>query len=202
MLYLKLLCKECKHRLGLLIVSAIAFAVLFHVNGYTMGTMEYLYMLFALAACAVILSEDETDFLILGHIQLAKVFVIRFIASFLSVAAIPAVWILIFTKERRPLKAVFAFAVTVLIIAAIGAFFRVVLKNTLASLIFSLITFTIFLFSTEREIFSPFGSMTIAGMRDFYINRFVWLGVSAVLLTVCYILLCAKDKYRAIRKGK
>ncbi len=188
--------------MGLLIVSAIAFAVLFHVNGYTMGTMEYLYMLFALAACAVILSEDETDFLLLGHIQLAKVFVIRFIASFLSVAAIPAVWILIFTKERRPLKAVFAFAVTVLIIAAIGAFFRVVLKNTLASLIFSLITFTIFLFSTELGIFSPFGSMTIAGMRDFYINRFVWLGVSAVLLTVCYILLCAKDKYRAIRKGK
>lgn len=202
MLYLKLLWKECKHRLWLLIVSASAFAVLFHISGYTVGKMEYVYMLFALAACAVILSEDETDFLILGHVRLARVFVIRFIASFFSVAAVPSLWILVFSKERRPLKAVFAFAVTVLIIAAIGAFFRVVLKNTLASLIFSLITFTVFLFSTELGLFSPFGSMGIAGMRDFYINRFVWLIASAVLLAVCYILLSVKDRYRGIRRRK
>ncbi|MBQ8497998.1 MAG: hypothetical protein IJ489_11170 [Clostridia bacterium] len=196
MLYIKLLSKEMKHRLGLLIVSAVAFAILFHLNGYTIGRMEYLYMLFALAACAVILSDDEMDFLIIGHIQLSRVFVIRFIASFLSVAAIPSVWILIFTKERRPMKAVFAFAVTVLIIAAIGAFFRVVLNNTLAAMIFSLITFTVFMFSTELGIFSPFGAMSIASMREFYINRFIWLGISTVLLSVCYILLAVKDKYR------
>ena len=42
MLYLKLLTKEMKYRLGLLIVSALAFAVMFYINGYVVGTGEYL----------------------------------------------------------------------------------------------------------------------------------------------------------------
>ena len=139
-------------------------------------------MLFALAACAVILSEDEKDFLILGHIQLMKVFMFRFIASVLSVTAVPMAIIILFTKERRPIKAALAFAVTVLLIAAIGAFFRVVLKSTLASMIFSLIVFTLLLFSTELGMFSPFGSMSIANMEKFYWNRGIWFGVAAVLM--------------------
>ena len=36
MLYLKLLMKEMKYRLGLLVVSALAFAVMFYINGYVM----------------------------------------------------------------------------------------------------------------------------------------------------------------------
>ena len=196
MLYLKLLTKEMKYRLGLLVVSALAFAVMFYINGYVMGTSEYLYMLFALAACAVILSEDEKDFLILGHIQLMKVFMFRFIASVLSVTAVPMAIILLFTKERRPIKAALAFAVTVLLIAAIGAFFRVVLKSTLASMIFSLIVFTLLLFSTELGMFSPFGSMSIANMEKFYWNRGVWFGAAAVLIGISCAVLYMQDRYK------
>ena len=196
MLYLKLLTKEMKYRLGLLVVSALAFAVMFYINGYVMGTSEYLYMLFALAACAVILSEDEKDFLILGHIQLMKVFMFRFIASVLSVTAVPMAIIILFTKERRPIKAALAFAVTVLLIAAIGAFFRVVLKSTLASMIFSLIVFTLLLFSTELGMFSPFGSMSIANMEKFYWNRGIWFGVAAVLIGISCAILHFQDRYR------
>lgn len=196
MLYIKLLTKEIKYRLGLLVVSAIAFTIMFYFNGYTIGKNEYLYMLFALAACAVIFSEDEKDFLIVGHIQLGRIFVFRFIASFLSVTVVPACIILFFTKERRPLKAVFAFAVTVLIIAAIGAFFRVILKSTLASMIFSLITFTILMFSTEIGEFSPFSSMSIANIETFYWNRGVWLSVSAILIGVSYLILDRQDRFR------
>ena len=200
MLYLKLLMKEMKYRLGLLVVSALAFAVMFYINGYVMGTSEYLYMLFALAACAVILSEDEKDFLILGHIQLMKVFMFRFIASVLSVTAVPMAIIILFTKERRPIKAALAFAVTVLLIAAIGAFFRVVLKSTLASMIFSLIVFTLLLFSTELGMFSPFGSMSIANMEKFYWNRVIWFGVAAVLLCVSALILRVRDSYRSFKR--
>jgi len=202
MLYFKLLMKEMKHRLGLLVVSALAFAVMFYINGYVMGTSEYLYMLFALAACAAILSEDEKDFLILGHIQLMKVFIFRFIASVFTVTAIPMMMILLFTKERRPFKAALAFAVTVLLITAIGAFFRVVLKSTLASMIFSLIVFTLLLFSTALGAFSPFGSMSIANMEKFYWNRGIWFGVSTILIGISCVVLHMQDRYKIGKKWK
>lgn len=198
MLYIKLLGKEMKHRLGLFLVSAAAFSILFYWNGYTVGRMEYVYMLFALAACAVILSEEEIDFLVMGHIQLPRVFVIRFISSIAAVGVAPSVLILLFTQERRPMKAVFAFLVTVLIIAAIGAFFRVVLKSTLASMIFSLIAFTLLLFASELGIFSPFGSMSIASMETFYWNRGIWTSISAILIGVSYLILDRQDRFRKI----
>ncbi len=199
MLYVKLLGKELRHRVGLLIVSTIMFIVMFHLNGYTVGSMEYLYMLFALAACAVILSEDETDFLIMGRIQLPRVFIFRLIASVLCVSLVPSMWILVFTKERRPLKAVFAFVVTVLIIAAIGAFFRVLLKSTLGAMISSLVVFTVLLFISDFGHFTPFNSMTISDIRIFYLNRIVWLAVSALLLGICVVVLGLRDRYRGLR---
>ena len=93
MLYIKLFLKESKHRLGLLLISAIAFLIMFHFNDYTIGSMEYIYMLFSLVICAAILSEDEMDFLIIGKIQLSKVFVIRFLSSFFTVTIFPIIWI-------------------------------------------------------------------------------------------------------------
>ena len=162
MLYIKLLSKEVKHRLALQLIATIAFVLIFHLNGYTIGKMEYGYMLLALVACVIILSEDEIDFLIIGHIQLSKVFAIRFIASYISVALIPTCWIFLFTKEPRPIKAVLAFAVTVLISASIGAFFRVVLKSSLAAMIFALSAYMILLFTAEFGVFSPFNAMSIA----------------------------------------
>lgn len=202
MLYIKLLGKEMKHRLGLFLVSAAAFSILFYWNGYTVGRMEYVYMLFALAACAVILSEEEIDFLVMGHIQLPRVFVIRFISSIAAVGVAPSVLILLFTQERRPMKAVFAFLVTVLIIAAIGAFFRVVLKSTLASMIFSLIAFTVLLFASELGVFSPFGSMAIANIQTFYLNRCAWIGVSIILIALSCFVLSRQDRFRKVIVSK
>ena len=203
MLYIKLFLKESKHRLGLLLISAIAFLIMFHFNDYTIGSMEYIYMLFSLVICAAILSEDEMDFLIIGKIQLSKVFVIRFLSSFFTVTIFPIIWILLFTRERRPLKAVFAFLVTVLIIAAIGAFFRVVLKSTLAAMIFSSIVFTLLLFASELGAFSPFGSMSIAAMETFYLNRFIWIGVSIILIGCSFCILKFKDQFNVLtRKAK
>lgn len=199
MLYIKLLSQEVKHRLVLLIIAAIAFVLMFHWNGYTVGKMEYGYMLLALVACATILSEDEIDFLIIGHIQLSKVFAIRFIASYISVALIPMFWIFLFTKEPRPIKAIFAFAVTVLIIASIGAFFRVVLKSSLAAMIFALIAFTILLFTAEFGVCSPFNTMSIANIKTFYLNRCVWIGISTILITLSCLILSRQDRYKKKR---
>ncbi len=196
MLYLKLLAKEIKYRFGLLAVSSVAFVAMFLYNGRTVGNMEYLYMLFALAACAFILSEDEQDLLILGHIQLAKVFVFRFASAVLSVVLVPSVCILFFTKERHPVKAVVAFVVTVFVISAIGAFFRVLLKSTMASLICALITFTLLMFLGNFGIFSLFSSMSIANMKKFYLNRSVWSAVTATLLALAVLLLHLRDRFR------
>lgn len=198
-LYLKFFGKEMKHRLWLAIVSFLVFVISFHVNKYTVGKMEYYYMLFALAACATILHEDEIDFLMIGYIQLPKVFACRYIASVLSVAALPAVWLMLFTKERRPMKALFAFVVTVIIIAAVGAFFRVLLKSTLASLVCSLCIYVIFLFSGTLEMFSPFAAMSIANMQEFYINRFTWIFLSAFLIGIAIFILKMRDRFKKIR---
>ena len=80
----------------------------------------------------------------------------------------------------------------------IGAFFRVVLKSTLASMIFSLIAFTLLLFASELGIFSPFGSMSIASMETFYWNRGIWTSISAILIGVSYLILDRQDRFRKI----
>ena len=143
MLYVKLFGKEMKYRIILAAVSAVLFAFLFAINGFAVGKTEPTYVLFALAACTAILHKDETDFLILGQIQLSRVFLIRFVTSVISVSVFPIVTILLFTKERRPLKVAVAFFVLVLVISAIGAFCRVLLKSTVVSMIFSLLFYLI-----------------------------------------------------------
>ena len=77
-LYIKFFGKEIKHRVWLTVISFLVFVISFHFNKYTVGKMEYYYMLFALAACATILHDDELDFLMLGYIQLPKVFACRY----------------------------------------------------------------------------------------------------------------------------
>ena len=200
MLYCKLLLKEMKHRLRVFIISAVAFVIMFHINGYVVGKLEYLYVLLALISCTTILSEDEIDFLVIGHIQLPKVFILRFIASVLTVTTIPFIWVLVFTNENRPIKAAFSLIVTIIIIAAIGAFFRAVLKNTLLAIISSLFVFTCFLISAEFGLFSPFGSMSIANIKLFYLNRCVWLSISAILIIVSYFILLSKNKLSVLKK--
>ena len=119
--------------------------------------------------------------------------------SVLSVAAVPGVWLMLFTRERRALKALFAFVVTVCIIAAVGAFFRVLLKSTVASLICSLCVYVMFLFSGTFGLFSPFGSMAIANLQEFYINRFVWIFLCALLIGISVSILKMRDHFQKIR---
>lgn len=198
-LFLKFFARELRHRIWLMAASFLVFVISFHINKYTVGKMEYYYMLFALGACATLLHEDEMDFLMLGYIQLSKVFACRYVASVLSVAAVPGVWLMLFTRERRALKALFAFVVTVCIIAAVGAFFRVLLKSTVASLICSLCVYVMFLFSGVLGLFSPFGSMAIANLQEFYINRFVWIFLCALLIGISVSILKMRDHFQKIR---
>jgi hypothetical protein len=193
-LYIKFFGRELRHRIWLTVVSFLVFVISFHLNKYTVGKMEYYYMLFALGACATLLHEDEMDFLMLGYLQISKVFACRYVASVLSVAALPGVWLMLFTRERRALKALFAFVVTVFIIAAVGAFFRVVLKSTVGSLVCSLCVYVVFLFSGTLGLFSPFGSMAIANLQEFYINRFIWIFLSSLLIGISVIFLKIKDR--------
>ncbi len=195
-LYFKFFTRELRHRIWLIVISFLVFAVSFHINKYTVGKMEYFYMLFALAACATLLHDDEMDFLKIGYMQITKVFACRYIASVLSVAALPGVWLLIFTKERRELKALFAFVVTVFTITAVGAFFRVLLKSTATALFCSLCIYVVFLFSSVLGIFSPFASMSIANLQKFYINRFAWIFLSALLIGISGALLNLRDRYK------
>jgi hypothetical protein len=194
-LYYKFFARELRHRAWLIAISFIVFVVSFHINKYTVGKMEYYYMLFALAACATLLHDDETDFLKIGYMQITKVFACRYIASVLSVAALPGIWLMIFTKERRALKALFAFVVTVFIITAMGAFFRVLLKSTATALFCSLSIYVIFLFSSVFGLFSPFASMSIANLQKFYINRFAWIFLSALLIAISCLILNMRDRY-------
>lgn len=198
-LFLKFFGRELRHRRWLMAASFFVFVISFHINKYTVGKMEYYYMLFALGACATLLHEDEMDFLMLGYIQLSKVFACRYVASVLSVAALPGVWLMLFTRERRALKALFAFVVTVCIIAAVGAFFRVLLKSTVASLVCSLCVYVMFLFSGVLGLFSPFGSMAIANLQKFYINRFVWIFLCALLIGISVSILKMRDHFKKIR---
>lgn len=197
-LYMKFFGREIWHRKWMTAFAFLVFVVSFHINKYTVGKMEYYYMLFALAACATLLHEDEMDFLMIGYIQLPKVFACRYVASVLSVAVLPATWLILFTKERRPLKALFAFVVTVFIIAAVGAFFRVLLKSTVASLLCSLSIYVIFLFSGTLGMFSPFASMAIANLQEFYINRFAWIFLSALLIGISIGVLKMRDRFKKI----
>lgn len=198
-LFLKFFGRELRHRRWLMVASFFVFVISFHINKYTVGKMEYYYMLFALGACATLLHEDEMDFLMLGYIQLSKVFACRYVASVLSVAALPGVWLMLFTRERRALKALFAFVVTVCIIAAVGAFFRVLLKSTVASLVCSLCVYVMFLFSGVLGLFSPFGSMAIANLQKFYINRFVWIFLCSLLIGISVSILKMRDHFKKIR---
>ena len=198
-LFLKFFGRELRHRRWLMAASFLVFVISFHINKYTVGKMEYYYMLFALGACATLLHEDEMDFLMLGYIQLSKVFACRYVASVLSVAALPGVWLMLFTRERRALKALFAFVVTVCIIAAVGAFFRVLLKSTVASLVCSLCVYVMFLFSGVLGLFSPFGSMAIANLQEFYINRFVWIFLCSLLIGISVSILKMRDHFKKIR---
>ena len=198
-LFLKFFGRELRHRRWLMAASFLVFVISFHINKYTVGKMEYYYMLFALGTCATLLHEDEMDFLMLGYIQLSKVFACRYVASVLSVAALPGVWLMLFTRERRALKALFAFVVTVCIIAAVGAFFRVLLKSTIASLVCSLCVYVMFLFSGVLGLFSPFGSMAIANLQEFYINRFVWIFLCSLLIGISVSILKMRDHFKKIR---
>jgi len=189
-----------KYRLPLAVTSAALFAVLFSINGFAVGKTEPAYVLFALAACSVILHNDEEELLMIGQMQLARIFLIRFAASVISVSALPIAMILLFTKERRPLKMAIAFFVLVLVISAIGAFFRVLLKSTAVSMIFSLLLYIALMLASEREIFPLFYSVRIADMQSFYWNRLIWFGVSVALLGVSVLVLRARDSYGLFKR--
>ena len=194
MRYWKLIGKEFKFRIPLAAITFVVFILLFHFNGYTVGSMEYIYVLFALASCAVLFTDDEADLLMLGQIQLANVFLFRFVASLLSVALLPSIWIILFTKERHMWKAFLAFAVLVLFFAAVGAFWRVVLNSTFASLFFSMFTFALFMVTTFLEEISPFRSLQIAGNKAFLVNRISYMLVSLILIVISYLLLRVRNR--------
>jgi hypothetical protein len=89
------------------------------------------------------------------------------------------------------MKILLTFWITILLMCAVGLFWRIVLKSAFTSLLFSSLTYSLFSVLgwrlTKPEwlcVFVPFGAISISD-EYFYLNRLVITLVTVLLLTVC-----------------
>ena len=187
-----LIYQEVKQRKWLFAAAFFLFVIFYYAYGQKTEKMESLFMLFPLLATATIFgAEEEIEYIIVGRIPLWQVMVVRFVTIYLSVTALPTVFILCTRQSYVMMKILLTFWVTILLMCAVGLFWRIVLKSAFTSLLFSSLTYSLFSVLgwrlTKPEwlcVFVPFGAISISD-EYFYLNRLVITLVTVLLLTVC-----------------
>jgi len=198
----KLILKELKNRIFLIIGSYLVFEIaftFFFKNSYS--KMEINFLLFALIACSFIFgSEDEIEFLITCKMSLGKILIARFIATYLAVTVLPAIRMLIYIESMKPINTIIVFMITTLFISALGTFWRVLMKTPFSAVIFSSLCFTILIFPNLKifnsqwfQYISPFYAFMIMDEKIYIINRSFIILFSVGLIMLCWSILHKRE---------
>lgn len=191
-----LIYQEAKQRKWLFLAAFTLFVIFYYAYGQKTEKMESLFMLFPLVSTATIFgAEEEIDYIIVGRIPLWQVMVVRFVTIYLSATLLPSIFIVCTRQTYVMLKILLTFWVTILLMCAIGLFWRIVLKSAFTSILFSSLTYSI-LSSIGSLIdgpewtcvFSPFGSINLSD-KYYYYNRLVVFGFTVVLLAISAVAL-------------
>ena len=184
-----LILHEIRQRRLLFLVAFCLFVIFYYAYGQRTETMESLFMLVPILATSMIFgAEEEIEYIIVGRVPLWAVMVVRFITIYLSVTLLPTVFILCTRQTYIMTKVLFTFWITILMMCALGLFWRVVLKSAFASLLFSSLSYSVLTVlqwwldgQAWHSIFAPFGAIALTDPYFAY-NRLVVFGYTVVLL--------------------
>ena len=205
MRYHELILKEIKYKLPALVAAYAVFVVLFETGAQRVySDIEVLFVFFAMAVSAYLFgSKEEEELIIISKASLKNVFVIRFLCTYFAFTLLPAIHVAIRSLDVSAKKAVILILTTSLFCCALGAMWRIILGNAFGALIFSSISYTVLLtpsFITDEKIrsifdsFNPLSGIHINVNSQFYVNRYVTIGISLVILLGCYIKLSRSEK--------
>ena len=186
-----LIYQEVKQRKWMFLIAFALFVLFYYAYGQKTESMEDLFMLFPLITASTIFgAEEEIEYIIVGRIPLWQVMVVRFVTIYLSAAALPTVFILCTRQTYIMAKILMAYLITILLMCAVGLFWRIVLRSAFTSILFSSLTYSVFSVLgwrlTNPEwlcVFIPFGSVSISD-EYFYLNRLTITLVTVVLLVI------------------
>lgn len=203
-----LILKELRYRLPYALISVIVFRLCWYINE-SYYYLEMSYFLFPIIFCGMLFrSEDEIELIRTSNIKLSTLLIVRYLITFLYMVLLPVVMLVINGGDNW-WKYVVSLVTTLLFSTSFSLFYRVVFKNPYSTVLFSLFTHTLFVFSFNVFLgsilkinntkafqrFSPYGSERISNMGVYGNNRMIMTGIALAVIVISYIILRRKEKF-------
>ena len=200
--------KELRYRLPYALISVIVFRLCWYINE-SYYYLEMSYFLFPIIFCGMLFrSEDEIELIRTSNTRMSTLLIVRYLVTFLYMVILPVV-VLVINGGDSWWKLVVSLVTTLLFSTSFSLFYRVLLKNPYSTVLFSLFTHTLFVFSfrvflgsvlkiTDTKAFqrfSPYGSESISNMGVYGNNRMIMTGIALAVIVVSYIILRRKEKF-------
>ncbi len=200
--------KELRYRLPYALISVIVFRLCWYINE-SYYYLEMSYFLFPIIFCGMLFrSEDEIELIRTSNTKLSTLLLVRYFVTFLYMVILP-IAVLAINGGDNWWKCVISLVTTLLFSTSFSLFYRVVLKNPYSTVLFSLFTHTLFVFSFKVFLgtilkidnakafqrFSPYGSESIINMGVYGNNRMIMTGIAIAVIVVSYIILRRKEKF-------
>ena len=205
MLFLKLLKKEIKYKIGLAILFYIIYVILFYTSQRAVAQNELIISVITLIAASTIWgAEQSMDIILLTGAGLKKIMVARWIALVLSLCLLPGLHTLIFSSEQTRLRYTLIYTITILFMCSLSVLVRTIVNNSMGAVIFSFAFTTLLIYPSlifgeigtkiSSSPFYPLRAYSIAQDSDFICNRVVVCVMSLCLIGLAYLILWHKEK--------
>ena len=203
-----ILLKELRYRLPYALISVILFRLCWYINE-SYYYLEMSYFLFPIIFCGMLFrSEDEIELIRTSNTKMSTLLLVRYLVTFLYMVILPVV-VLAVTGGDHWWKYVISLVTTLLFSTSFSLFYRVVFENPYSTVLFSLFTHMIFVFSFKvflgsvlkisnskaLQRFSPYGSESISNMGVYGNNRMIMTGIALAVIAVSYLILWRREKF-------
>lgn len=203
---MSLIIKEAKYRLPFLLLSAVSFLICWKINE-SYDNMEISFFVIPIVLCGLLFfSNDEIELIKITNTRISTVLIIRYTLTFIYMV-LPADIILLISDVKDPAKSVISLTTTLLFSTAFSLLYRVLCKNPYATVIYSMLTHSIFIFTfksflvhfvhepKELQRYSPFYSTSISNMGVYTNNRMLFTGIGLFIILASYLILRYKEKF-------
>lgn len=204
---MQLILKEAKYRLGYLLISLIAFEACWYINESYDG-LELSYFLIPIVLCGLLFrSKDEIEMIKVTNTRISNLLIIRYFISWFYVILLPCIRLITTSSINNGTRSAITLSTTLLLCTSFALFYRVVLKNPFATIVFSSFTHTLLLFTFTTIIakfikspkalqrFSIFNANNITNKAIYTNNRMIVIAASIVIISASYIILRRKEKF-------
>ena len=198
---MRLLLKEIRYRLPLILISVAIFEVCWFINSnYEM--LEYNYYLLPIVACGLLLgSKDEIELIRASKTRISNIMLIRYVITYLFLTLYPVLRLLTITEASNSWRLVLSFVISLLFATSISLLFRVIFNNPFGIIIYSALihlliasTFQYLLskivsdYQMVRRI-TPYGAHAIKDIGLFVNNRLLVSGMALIIITISYLIM-------------